>query len=162
MFLEFEPTTLTLFIQLTVAAVLGLILGSERSIAGKSAGMRTYALVSLGACLFTIVSVVVTTTYLGKANFDPMRTTAAIITGVGFIGAGLILFRQNLLRGLTTAAGLWITSGVGVAVGFGLYSIAAYTTLLTLFIFTAIWFVEAKIELHFGRHNVEPIRRSDE
>lgn len=157
MFFEFDPTTLTIFIQLSVAALLGLILGAERSIAGKSAGMRTFALVALGSCLFTITSVVVTTQYLGKVNFDPMRVTSAIITGVGFIGAGLIVFRQSLLRGLTTAAGMWVAAGVGVAVGFGLYTIAAYTTILTLLIFTAIWFVEAKLKLHFGRHNVEPI-----
>ncbi len=166
MFFELEPTTLTIFVQLGLAAFLGLLLGAERSIAGKSAGMRTFALVSLAACLFTVTSVLVTTQYLGKVNFDPMRVTAAIIAGIGFIGAGLIMFRQNLMRGLTTAAGLWVAAGVGIAVGFGLYSIAAYTTVLTLFIFTAVWFIEAKVKLHFGRHNVEPIagspQKSDE
>ena len=157
MLFDLEPSTLTIIIQLATAAVLGLVLGAERSIAGKSAGMRTFALVALGSCLFTIISVVVTTQYLGKVNFDPMRVTSAIITGVGFIGAGLILFRQSLLRGLTTAAGMWVAAGVGVAVGFGLYAMAVYTTLLTLLIFTAVWFVEAKLKLHFGRHTVEPI-----
>ncbi|PCI30459.1 hypothetical protein COB52_01550 [Candidatus Kaiserbacteria bacterium] len=157
MFFEIDPTTLTIFFQLGLAAFLGLLLGAERSVAGKSAGMRTFALISLGACLFTVISVVVTTQYLGKVNFDPMRVTSAIITGIGFIGAGLILFRQNIMRGLTTAAGMWISAGVGVGVGFGLYSIAAYTTLLTLFIFTAVWFIEAKIKVRFGRHNVDPI-----
>ena len=153
-----EPTTIAIFIQLGIAAGLGLALGAERSIAGKSAGMRTFALVSLGSCMFTIMSVLVTTEYLGKVNFDPMRVTAAIITGIGFIGTGLILFRQNLLRGLTTAAGLWVAAGVGIAVGFGLLAIAVYTTLLTLFIFTAVWFVEAKLKVYFGRHKVEPIQ----
>ncbi len=152
---------LTVFIQLGVATILGLIIGAERSLAGKSAGMRTFALITLGSCLFTITSVIVTTQYLGKVNFDPMRVTAGIITGIGFIGAGLIMFRQNLMRGLTTAAGMWIASGVGVAVGFGLYSIATFTTLLTLFIFTAVWFVEAKLKVHFGRHHVEPITRHE-
>ena len=157
MFFDLDPSTVLVFGQLGLAAVLGLLLGAERSIAGKSAGMRTFALVSLGACLFTIVSVLVTTQYLGKVNFDPMRITAAIVTGVGFIGAGLIMFRQNLLRGLTTAAGLWVAAGVGSAVGFGLYAIAVYTTLLTLLIFTAVWFIEAHMKVRFGRHNVEPI-----
>ncbi len=157
MFFELDPTTLTVFFQLGLAAFLGLLLGAERAVAGKSAGMRTFALISLGACLFTVISVVVTTQYLGKVNFDPMRVTSGIITGIGFIGAGLIMFRQNIMRGLTTAAGMWISAGVGVGVGFGLYSIAAYTTLLTLFIFTAVWFVEAKIKVHFGRNNVDPI-----
>jgi len=155
MLFEFDPTPFIIFTQLALAAILGLILGAERSVAGKSAGMRTFALVSLGACLFTIISVLVTTQYLGKVNFDPMRVTASIVTGVGFIGAGLIMFRQNIVRGLTTAAGMWIAAGVGVATGFGLYAIAVYTTLLTLFIFTAVWFIEAKLKLHFGRENTD-------
>jgi len=159
MFFVFEPTTLTIFIQLGLAALFGLLLGAERSIAGKSAGMRTFALVSLGSCLFVIISLLVTTQYFGKVNFDPMRVPAAIITGVGFIGAGLIMFRQNFVRGLTTAAGMWVASGVGAAIGFGLYSIAAFTTLLTLLIFTAVWFVEAHLKVRFGHHNVEPIVR---
>ncbi|MBF05176.1 magnesium transporter MgtC [bacterium] len=162
MFFEFDPTLFTIFFQLTLAALLGLLLGAERSIAGKSAGMRTFALVSLGACLFTVISILITTEYFGKVNFDPMRVPAAIITGIGFIGAGLIMFRQNLMRGLTTGAGMWIAAGVGMGVGFGLYAIAAYTTALTLFIFTAVWFIEAKLKVHFGRHNVEPIRDKEE
>lgn len=151
MFFTFEPTLFAIFIQLALAALLGLFVGAERSIAGKTAGMRTFALVSLGSCLFVITSVVITTQYLGKVNFDPMRVSAAIITGVGFIGAGLIIFRQSILRGLTTAAGLWVAAGVGAAVGFGLYYVAIFTTLLTLVIFTAVWFVEEHIKRQFGR-----------
>lgn len=151
MFFELEPSTMTLFVQLGLAAILGLLLGAERSIAGKTAGMRTFALVSLGSCLFVITSVIITTQYLGKVNFDPMRVSAAIITGVGFIGAGLIVFRQNILRGLTTAAGLWVAAGVGAAVGFGLYTLAVFTTLVTLLIFTAVWFVEDRLKHRFGR-----------
>ena len=160
MFFTIDPTMLTVFAQLGLATLLGLILGAERSIAGKSAGMRTFALVALGACLFTIISLLITTEYLGKVNFDPMRVPAAIITGIGFIGAGLIMFQKNLMRGLTTAAGMWIAAGVGIAIGFGLYAIAVFTTLLTLFIFTAVWFVEAKLKIHFGRNKVEPIEHS--
>lgn len=152
-----DSSTVTIFLQLTIAAVLGLVIGAERSVAGKSAGMRTFALVTLGSCLFTITSVVITTQYLGKVNFDPMRTASAIITGIGFLGAGLILFRQNILRGLTTAAGLWISAGVGIAVGFGLFSIALFASLLTLFIFTAVWFIEAKLKHRFG-HDHRPMR----
>ena len=151
MFFDFDPSTLTVFAQLSVAAFLGLLIGAERSIAGKSAGMRTFALVALGSCLFVVTSVLVTTQYLGRVNFDPMRVSAAIITGVGFIGAGLIMFRKDLLRGLTTAAGLWVAAGVGAAVGFGLYAIAIYVTLITLLIFTAVWFMEAKLKTFFGR-----------
>jgi len=144
-------TSATLFLHLSVATALGLLIGAERSIAGKSAGMRTYALVSLGACLLTVTSIVVTTAYLGRVNFDPMRMPAAIVAGIGFLGAGIILFRQDSLRGLTTAAGLWIAAAVGVAVGFGMYSIAIFAALLTLLIFTAVWFVEEMVKQHFGQ-----------
>jgi len=162
MFFSIDPTMLTVFLQLGFATLLGLILGAERSIAGKSAGMRTFALIALGACLFTVTSVIVTTQYLGKVNFDPMRVTASIVTGIGFIGAGLIMFRQNVMRGLTTAAGMWISAGVGVAVGFGLYAIASFTTLLTLFIFTAVWFIEEKLKGNFGKNTVATIEQIEQ
>lgn len=142
----FDLSTLDIFINLTIAAVLGLTLGAERSVAGKIAGMRTFALVSLSSALFVTTSILITNEYLGRVNFDPMRISAAIITGIGFIGAGMIMFRENVLRGLTTAAGLWIAAGVGAAVAFGLYSAAIFTTLLTLLIFTAVWFVEHKLK----------------
>ncbi|MAF59493.1 MAG: MgtC/SapB family protein [Candidatus Pacebacteria bacterium] len=140
----FVPSsTLIVFGQLLLAMLLGMLLGTERSVlAGKRAGTRTFALVSMGSCLFTIVSVIVTTSYIGIANFDPMRLSAGIITGVGFLGAGVIIFRDDMLKGLTTAAGLWVSAAIGVAVGFGLYIIAIFTTLLTLLVFTAIWFIE--------------------
>ncbi len=143
----FDLTTLDIFINLSLAATLGLLIGSERSIAGKVAGMRTFAFVSLGSALFITISILVTDAYLGRVNFDPMRILASIITGIGFIGAGMILLRQNVLRGLTTAAGLWVAAGVGAAVSFGLYAIAIFTTLLTIFIFTAVWFVENKLKI---------------
>lgn len=162
MFFEFDPTLLTVFLQLTLATVLGLILGAERSVAGKNAGMRTFALVSLGACLFTVISVLITTEYLGKVNFDPMRVPAAIIAGIGFIGAGLMLFRQNIMRGLTTAAGMWIAAGIGIAIGFGMYAVATFVTLMTLFIFTAVWFIEARIKMQFGRTHIEQAQNTSE
>ncbi len=160
----FEFTVLDLFLNLAVAAGLGLVLGFERTIAGKRAGMRTFALVSLSAALFVVVSILINDMFLGRVNFDPMRVPAAIISGIGFIGAGLILFRENALRGLTTAAGLWVAAGVGVASGFGLYAIAIFTTLLTLFIFTAVWFVEYYVK-HFARKTIpttiEKIKRKN-
>lgn len=147
----FDLSLTTLFIQLTLAAVLGLIIGGERTISGKVAGMRTFALVSLGSCLFTITSVLVTEQYLGLVSFDPMRVAAGIVSGIGFIGAGLILFKENALRGLTTAAGLWVVGAVGIAVGFQLYAIAIFSTVLTLFIFTAVWFIEEYIRRNYKR-----------
>ncbi len=141
----------TVFFQLALATLLGMGLGVERSIAGKTAGMRTYALVSLGSCLFTVTSVLVSTAYMGVVDFDPLRIAAGIVTGIGFIGAGVIIFRENTPRGLTTAAGLWVVSGIGIAVGFGLYGLAVFTTLLALSVFTLMWYLENRVK-HFSEY----------
>jgi len=140
------PEQFEIFLQLALAMFLGVLLGTERSIAGKTAGMRTYALVSLGSCLFVIVAVVIGAKYLPIVDFDPLRVSAGIITGIGFLGAGLIIMREHHLRGLTTAAGLWVAAGIGVAVGYQLYVVAIYTTFLTLIVFTIMWFIEEKIK----------------
>lgn len=146
----FFNSTFVIFGQLLLAVILGMILGTERSvIADKRAGTRTYALVALGACLFSIISIQVTTNYLGLVNFDPVRVVAGIITGIGFLGAGVIIFKENTLQGLTTAAGLWVSAGIGVAVGYSLYTIAIFTTIITLLVFTILWFVENKIDTYF-------------
>jgi uncharacterized membrane protein YhiD involved in acid resistance len=146
---EFMDPEIIIFGKLALAALLGMFLGTERVFAGKTAGTRTFALVGLGACLMVVVSSQVTSSYLGFVNFDPLRVAAAIITGVGFLGAGTIIFHNNVAYGLTTAAGLWVVAAVGMAVGFGMYSVAIFTTALTLFIFTAVWFVEYKIKQWF-------------
>ena len=150
----FFNSTFVLFGQLLLAVVLGMILGTERSVvADKQAGTRTYALVALGACLFSIISIQVTTGYLGLVSFDPMRVLAGIITGIGFLGAGVIIFKDSTLRGLTTAAGLWVSAGIGVAVGYSLYAIAIFTTILTLFVFTVLWFVETKLDAYLDERS---------
>ena len=159
----FVHSTLVLFGQLLLAAFLGMLLGTERSvIADKRAGTRTYALVSLGACLFSVVSVKVTSDYLGLVNFDPMRVAAGIITGIGFLGAGLIIFKDNALQGLTTAAGLWVSAGVGIAVAYSLYAVAIFATILTLVIFTLLWSVENKLQLLSDARNRLRVVRSQE
>lgn len=146
----FNSTNIVLFLQVSLAMLLGMVLGVERSIAGKTAGMRTYALVSMGACLFVVSSAMYTAPLIGFINFDPLRIASGIITGVGFLGAGIIIFRDTSLRGLTTAAGLWVAAGIGIAVGYELYALAVFTTTLTLFIFTALWFIEEFLENHFS------------
>lgn len=135
------------FMQLIIASILGALLGTERALAGKNAGMRTFSLVSMGSALFVIISVIISESFLGITNFDPLRTSAAIITGIGFIGAGLIFFSDEKgLRGLTTAAGLWVSCGIGIAIGFELYLLAFFATIITLFNFAILWFVEEKIK----------------
>ena len=134
---------LDMVIKLIVALALGLIVGIEREFVGKEAGTKTYSLVTLGAALFTILSF--------DPNFpDSSRIIAQIITGIGFIGAGLIIFHENKIHGLTTAAGLWTMAGVGVAAGMGYYFLAAVSTLLVLFIL----FVLRKLRLEERIHNI--------
>ncbi len=139
------PIESAIFIQLATALFLGSLLGFERLLAGKEAGMRTFGLVALGSCLFVLTGELMIGEYHEVFNFDPLRIASSIVTGIGFIGAGLIIF-QHELKGLTTAAALWVASAIGVAVGFGLYLIAIFTTFLTLFVCVGLWFVERYIE----------------
>ena len=137
---------LNIFLQLAVAALLGGIIGIERSVAHKTAGMRTYALVSMSAALFIVISNTVTAQYIWITNFDPLRMASQVVVGIGFIGAGLIIFKRSKLRGLTTAAGLWMAAGIGMAVGYELYAIAVFVSTLTIFIFTIMWVIEDKVK----------------
>lgn len=138
------------FAELFLAMVLGMAIGIERSLAGKVAGMRTFGLVALGSCFFVIIpEVAPIIAQSGNYEFDPFRVAAGVITGIGFIGGGLILYhKERRLTGLTTAAGLWVAAGVGMAVGFNLYALAIFTSLLTVLTFTAMWYVERYIEEH--------------
>jgi putative Mg2+ transporter-C (MgtC) family protein len=136
-----------MIISLCIATFLGALLGLERAIADKGAGMRTYALVSLGSALFVIIAqeVIVQYASLGVYDYDPLRVAAAVITGIGFIGAGLFIWKENRVRNITTAAGLWVSSGIGIASGYHLYDLAISGAGITLFIFTVLWFIEKKI-----------------
>jgi putative Mg2+ transporter-C (MgtC) family protein len=132
-----------IFISLLVAVLLGAILGIERNLAGKMAGMRTYSLVSLGSALFVIISrSVIAESEALSAGIDPLRMASQIIVGIGFIGAGLVVLKGSRLTGITTAAGVWVSAGVGMACGFGLYALAFFATGLALFIFTVLWIIE--------------------
>jgi putative Mg2+ transporter-C (MgtC) family protein len=137
-------------LKLVLAVLLGAVLGLERSLAGKTAGMRTYTLVSLGSALFIIISELVAAQYLsrGLPTVDPLRMASQVVTGIGFLGAGLIIFQEQKLRGLTTAAGLWVACGLGMAIGFGFYGVAVAVTVLTLFIFTVLWSIENFLSKH--------------
>ncbi|MCH7613961.1 MAG: MgtC/SapB family protein [Candidatus Marinimicrobia bacterium] len=143
-----ELTIAEIAIRLVLAMVLGSILGTERVFAHKTAGIRTYALVSMGSALFVIISQVVSNSYLsqGFTNFDMLRMAAQVVVGIGFLGAGLIIFRGSRVTGLTTASGLWVAAGIGMAVGFGLYGAAIVAAVLTLFIFIILWFIENKLK----------------
>ena len=133
---------------LALALAFGGVLGLERTLAGKGAGLRTYALVSMGSALFVLVAREVTletVAAVGGLNFDPLRVASQIVVGIGFLGTGVIAFQQEKLQGLTTAAGLWVAGGIGMAVGYGYTLMAGIATLLTLCTFTILWFIERAI-----------------
>ena len=134
--LSHEPWNL--LVRILVAAALGGILGIERDIHGRQAGLRTHLLVSAGAAVFFILSThIATFDIIVPAGFtkttDPGRIAAQIVTGIGFLGAGVILKEGFTVVGLTTAACLWISAAIGMASGAGLYIIATCTTILSLF-----------------------------
>ncbi|MES2930293.1 MAG: MgtC/SapB family protein [Patescibacteria group bacterium] len=138
----FDTATIDILIRLSVALVLGMIIGTERLRAHKTAGMRTYALVSMGSALFVIVSGEMVKTFSNFSGMNPLMIISQIVVGVGFIGTGLIFTKDSKLMGLTTATGLWVSAGIGMASGFGLFAIAIIATILTLFIFIVLWSVE--------------------
>ncbi|MBQ7984917.1 MAG: MgtC/SapB family protein [Bacteroidales bacterium] len=121
-------------LRLCLACVLGLAIGFERELHAKEAGVKTHLLVAMGSCLFMILSIYGFEGFYEKdhTSFDPSRIAAQVVTGIGFLGAGTIIFRKNIIRGLTTAAGLWVTCAIGLACGCGFYYIAMATTLLVI------------------------------
>ena len=126
--------TTDFIIRILIAALLGGAIGIERGFRAKDAGFRTHFLVALGSALFMILSahgfgdVALT----GNHRLDVSRIAAQVVSGIGFIGAGTIIFQRQAVHGLTTAAGLWVTAAIGMAAGAGLYVIAGFTTLLVL------------------------------
>jgi putative Mg2+ transporter-C (MgtC) family protein len=132
-----------LALRLSMAALLGGALGFERKRAGKSAGLRTHMLVSLGSALFVVVP-----QQAGVSTADLSRVIQGVISGMGFLGAGAILKRSDdaEVKGLTTAAGLWLTCAIGIAVGLGREASAALGTLLALLILTAVGRVSSRLE----------------
>jgi putative Mg2+ transporter-C (MgtC) family protein len=138
---------MVMFGQLLLAAFLGLAIGTERSVvAQQRAGMRTFALVALGSCMFVLAGEFATSQYIGILNFDPARMAAAIVQGVGFIGAGLIFMRGDSVHGITTAAGLWVSAAIGVLIAFDMYALAIFSAALTLGIFFGLWYVERMVK----------------
>ena len=146
--------SLSILVRLSVALFCGALLGTERVVSHKAAGMRTYALVSMGAALFIIIGDMVVGRYSSGAGFDPVHIMSAIITGIGFMGAGVIIFRDTSVVGLTTASGLWVAAGIGIACGFNLFTVAIVATLLSLFVFIVLWNIEQVVKSI--AHKIDP------
>ena len=130
--LDSEITTLGSIFKMLLSLALGGAIGYERKRKGQIAGVRTFALISMGATLAMILSIYVPQEYLGLKNGDPARIAAQVITGIGFLGAGAIIQMKGSVRGLTTAAGIWMAAAIGMSVGVGMYVIAVVSTLLIL------------------------------
>jgi len=135
--------------RLIVAAVLGVLLGLERSLAGKHAGMRTYALVSMGSALFVCMGTLASYQLSNFISINPLQLAGSVIIGIGFIGSGLSGFRGEPPE-LTTASGIWVVAGVGMAAGFGFTALALATTILGILIFSVLARVEHKLRTRFG------------
>lgn len=141
-----NSATFDIIVKLLVALILGLVIGTERVWAHKTVGMRTYALVAMGSSLFVLISEEMVKVYASFNGLNPLIIVAQIVVGVGFLGTGLIFTRETKLMGMTTATALWVSAGIGMACGFGLFNIAIITTILTLFIFIVLWFLEESIK----------------
>lgn len=135
---------LEFILRLFLAAFLGGIIGLERNYRAKEAGFRTHFLVALGSALFMIVSQYgygSQVEYMGNLRWDASRIASQVVTGIGFIGAGTIIFQKHVVRGLTTAAGLWVTSAIGLTCGSGMYVVATAATVLVFVCLEALNFI---------------------
>ncbi|MEI2618304.1 MAG: MgtC/SapB family protein [Thermomicrobiales bacterium] len=136
-------------IRIGLAAVLGGAIGYERATLDKSAGLRTHMLVSLGAALFMVCSILIIQDFdqPGVATrLDPTRIGSTIVMGIGFLGGGIIFRQESRVHGLTTAAGLWVAAGIGLACGAGYFIVAGGSVLLTIVILAAIRPMEKRVE----------------
>ena len=138
-----EVTILAVLIRITAAFLLGGIMGLERGMKQRPAGLRTYMLVCVGACVIMLTNQYI---YQVFGTGDPVRMGAQVVSGVGFLGAGTIMVtRRNQIKGLTTAAGLWAVAAVGLALGIGFYEAALMGSLLIILILTALQKLDSRI-----------------
>ena len=142
---QFFTQNSEIILRLVVAVGLGLLVGAERFFVHKDAGMKTHALVSLGSAVFVLISEAMMQKYVNMPGINPTMIPSQIVVGIGFLGAGSIMLYGSQLRGLTTAGGLWVTAGIGMAAGFGLYNIAMLVTVIVLMILILINIIEKPI-----------------
>lgn len=158
--------TTEFILRICIAAVLGGFIGLEREYRSKEAGFRTHFLVALGSALFMIISAYGFDGALitPEHRLDVSRIAAQVVTGIGFIGAGTIIFQKHVVKGLTTAAGLWVTAAIGLTCGGGMYLLASFSTILVLISLEAFnWFLhrfgKRIINVTFSSPTQENIRK---
>jgi putative Mg2+ transporter-C (MgtC) family protein len=161
----------SILFRLVLAAVLSGMIGFEREFHGRAAGLRTHILLCIGSTLVMLTSMHIFDVYSSRVAVDPARIAAGVITGIGFLGAGTIMHSRSSVRGLTTAASLWVVAGLGLAVGSGLYFGAIVTTaltIITLFLFSKLehvmirrdWYRTIYIEAKEGTDRLKAIRQA--
>lgn len=138
-----EPSIVETVVRLLLTMFLCALIGAEREARERPAGLRTHVLVGLGSCLFMMVSIAIASQW-GNPGVDPARIAANVVTGIGFLGAGTIWLRGDIIKGLTTAASIWATASIGLCVGMGWYFPAVIATLLIFASLTALRQVERR------------------
>jgi putative Mg2+ transporter-C (MgtC) family protein len=151
---------LDFILRIFIASLLGGVIGLEREYREKAAGFRTHFLVALGSALFMVISVygfegVLSDNFNAPIRLDVSRVAAQVVTGIGFIGAGTIIFQKNAVRGLTTAAGVWVTAAIGMACGGGMYLLATVCTALVLIGLEAFNYFLHRIDRHRAKDTKE-------
>jgi len=157
---------MTISIRLVIALLAGGIIGLERTVNGRSAGFRTHSLVCMSSSLLMLLTVfqwkLLEGVPIETIRVDPTRMGQGIMTGIGFLGAGVIMKERFAVRGLTTAASIWMTASIGIMVGMGFFSAAAIATVLALGTLSVFrWFESILPTLQFARLSVRTLRRSD-
>ena len=147
------PTDLQMITRLLLTLVLSGLIGLERQVHRRDAGLRTHILVALGSCLIMLTSLYVFDIYKDQVALDPVRIAAGVVTGIGFLGAGTIIRESDGVRGLTTAASLWVVAVIGLAVGVGFNKIAIYTTILVLIVLHFLRYLEVPLSKE-GKHGL--------
>ena len=150
--LTFDPISaleISYSCRLLVAALLGMALGLERSLAGKHAGMRTYAMVALGSALFVTLGTLAAYELSIFSGVNPLQIAGSVVIGIGFIGSGLAAFKGDHIE-VTTASGIWVVAAVGMAAGFGLYILAIAGTIISLLIFSVFSRLERIMRIRYG------------
>ena len=137
-----DVTVIGSVFKLMLSLLLGAIVGVERRQKGQVAGMRTFSLIAMGATMAMLVSIYIPQEYLGLKNGDPGRIAAQVISGIGFLGAGAIIQMKGSVRGLTTAAGIWMTACLGLAVGAGMYIVSVAACIFILVVYRILEQIE--------------------
>ncbi|MEK9147429.1 MAG: MgtC/SapB family protein [Patescibacteria group bacterium] len=132
-------------IKIILAIILGAAIGIERGRSNKPAGMRTYMLITLASTIFTIISLKGINIF-NSSQYDPGRIMSNVLIGIGFIGAGVIIFNNNKLQGVTTAASIWVSTAIGMMIGLEMYSLAIIVTIISFFIIAFLFQPEEKLE----------------